>query len=169
MCEDEHDRDGAESERSQGRTRVGRSTRALGDEAGDRKNKEELSELGRLEREEADVDPPRRATRGSADDEHNRDQSHRADEDRPPVAPVHVGIDEHADEQGERTNDGIDDLPLEVVMWIARDVVLRDAGDRPETDGDESGDAGHEQPVERTQQVAERQAVAAVPLEPCSL
>ena len=54
-------------------------------------------------------------------------------------------------------------------MRVARDVVLRDAGDRPETDGDEAGDAGHEQPVERPQQVAERQAVAAVPLEPCSL
>ena len=109
------------------------------------------------------------STNRPTDDENDRDQSDGADEDRPPVAPVHVRVDEHTDEQGDRPDDGVDDLALEIVMWVAGDVVLRDAGDRPETDGDEARYTGHEQPVERPQHAAERQTVAAVPLEPCSL
>ena len=78
---------------------VGRAARALGEEAGDREHEQELPELGRLEREEADVDPARRAARGAADDEHDRDQADRPDEDRPPVAAVDVGVDEQRDDE----------------------------------------------------------------------
>ena len=66
-------------------------------------------------------------------------------------------------------DDDVDDLPLQVVVRIAGDVEARDAGDRPEADRDEAGDAGDEHPVERPQHAAEREPVAAVALQPCSL
>jgi hypothetical protein len=82
--------------------------------------------------------------------------------------PVHVRIDEHADRERERADDDVDDLPLQVVVRVARDVEARDAGDRPEADGDEAGDARDEHPVERAQEGADREPLA-VPLQPCSL
>ena len=66
-------------------------------------------------------------------------------------------------------DDDVDDLPLQVVVRVAGDVEARDAGDRPEADGDEAGDAGDEHPVERPQDVAEREPSPRLRCEPCSL
>jgi hypothetical protein len=61
--EDEDDRDRAERERPHRCAHVGSGLRALGEEAGDCEHEQELPELGRLERERPDGDPPRRAAR----------------------------------------------------------------------------------------------------------
>jgi hypothetical protein len=52
------------------------------------------------------------------------------------------------------------------VVRVVRQVETRDAGDRPQADRDEADDAGEEYPVERAQDGDERDALAAVPLQP---
>ena len=51
--------------------------------AGEEEREQHLAELGGLEGEEADVDPPLRAARGRAEDEHERHHRRRGDVDRP--------------------------------------------------------------------------------------
>ena len=114
--EDEHDRHApSPSVRSVVLTSAG-AARALGDEAGDREDAEELAELGGLEREEADVDPAGRAACRAAEDEDDGDQADGRREDRAPVAAVDVRVDDHRDDQREAADGHIEDLPVEVVV-----------------------------------------------------
>ncbi len=70
-----------------------------------------------------------RAARPTHEDD--RDQADRAAEDRAPVAPVEIGVDEDADDERDAAHRGVDDLPVEVVARVAGDVEPRHAGDRP--------------------------------------
>ena len=169
LREHEQDRDEAEPDRAQRRRRVGRVACAFRHEAGDREDEQELPELRGLEREEADVDPPRRAARGAADDEHDRDQADRPEEDRAPQPAVQVGIEQQADRERDDADAHVDDLALDVVVRVARHVEAGDARDRPQADGHEPGDAGDEQPVEGPEHAGERDALVAVPLQSGSL
>ena len=169
LGEHEHDRQQAEPDHAQRRPDLVQPPRPLGDEAGEREDEEQLPELRRLEGEEADVDPARRAAGGAAEDEHDRDQSDGADEDRAPVAPVEVGIDERRDDERDAADGRVDDLPVEVVARVAGDVEPRHAGDPPEPDGDEPGDAGEQHPVERAEDADEGRALGAPVAQPCPL
>ena len=151
----------AEPEDLQRRPDLVQPPRALGEEAGEREHEEELPELGRLEREEAEVDPARRAARRVAGDEDDRDQPDGAAEDRPPVAAVEIRVDERRHEQRDAADGRVEDLPVEVVASVSPHVEPRHAGDPPEPDGDEPGDAGEQDPVERAQDGDDRRAIAA--------
>jgi hypothetical protein len=100
-----------------------------------------------------------------ADDQHDRDQADGADEDRPPVAAVDVGVDEQPDQERHSADRHVDELPLQVVVGVALDVEARHAGDRPEAHGDEPRHTGEEQPVERAQHGDERQPLVAMALQ----
>src|SRR5205823_1633139 len=69
LHEDEEDRDERETEREERRPRLADPPRALGEEAGQREDEEQLPELGGLEAEEAEVDPALRASGGGAGDD----------------------------------------------------------------------------------------------------
>ena len=73
----EHEEDGHEREpdRLQHDLRVVDRPRPVGEEAGQEEHEEQLAELGRLELEEAEVDPPLRAARVTArEDEEHQEQ-----------------------------------------------------------------------------------------------
>ena len=165
----EHDGDEAEPEHAHRRPDLPAAAGALREEAGDREDEEQLAELRRLERDHAEVDPACRASRRAAEDEHEEDERHGADEDRPPEPPVDVGVDDERDEERDDADADVDDLPVEVVVRVARQVEARDAGDRPEADRDEPADARDEQPVERAEDVDDRDTLAPLALKPCSL
>ena len=75
--------------------------------------------------EEAEVDPARRAARGLADEEDDRDEPDGHAVDEPPVAAVEVRVDERRDDEHEPARRGVEDLLVEVVVRAGR-VVARD-------------------------------------------
>src|SRR5207248_946376 len=84
-----------------------------------------LPELRRLEREEAEVDPTRRAARRVPDQENERDHRRRADEDAAPVAAVEIRVDERREHEHDTADGCVEDLAIEVVAGIVRDDELR--------------------------------------------
>src|SRR5205807_1299561 len=59
-----------------------------------------------------------------------------------------IGIDARRDEQTKHPDHDVDRLAREVVPLVARNVVVRDACDRPEPVADEGPDATEQNPVE---------------------
>src|SRR5439155_15878611 len=116
-------------------------------EAPEREYEQDLAELGRLEAEEAEIEPTL-GTANRASEEHDCDQERGAAEDHAPTRPVEIRIDERRDEQTKHPDHDVDGLAREVVALIARNVVVRDACDRPEPVADEGPDATEQDPVE---------------------
>ncbi len=148
LDEDEHDRHGGETERRKRRPNLAESAPVLREETRQREDEQELPELRGLEAEEAKVDPaPRPACErsGEEDEEH---QARRPDVDRPVVAAVEVGIDKRRPREPDRADGGEDALAHDEQAAVARHVVLRDAGDRPEPVDDERADCSEQHEVE---------------------
>src|SRR5579859_245870 len=162
LREDERHRKEAEPDDAHGR--VPRTDRplALGEHAGEREDEEELPELRRLEGEEAEADPARRATRRVADQEDERDHRRRADEDRAPVAAVQIRIDKRRDHEGHSSGGRVEDLAVEVVGRVVRHRELRHPGDTPEADEHERAHARQEDPVDGAHDAEEMRSLALV-------
>jgi len=149
LSEDEHHRHEGEPDHPQRRVPAAECALPLGQHSRKGEDEQELSELRRLEGEEAEADPTRRPVRGVADQQHERDHHGGTDEDSPPVAPVEIRIDERCGDQHDSSDARVEDLAVEVVAGIARNGELRDAGDAPEPDDDECCDAQEQDPVQR--------------------
>ena len=165
LDEDEQDRPGGKADRLQHRPAVPQPPRAVGEEAGEEEHEQELPELGRLEAEEAEVEPTLRVARDGSGHQHEQHHAEGADVDHPLVAAVVLGIDEDDRDEGDRADRGVDALPHDVVAGVAGDVVLRDSADRPEPVADERGDRPEQDPVEPAQERGEIDGLAARPAE----
>ena len=137
LDEDERNRHEAVAERRQHGFRRGDRASPVGEEAGQREHEQHLAELGRLECEEADVDPTVRAARGGAGGEHEQHDPERPEVDRPAQAAVAVGIDEQHEHEEHGTDDCVHALPR---GGRAARVVLRDPVDRPQPVTDDTGE-----------------------------
>ena len=100
LHEDEQDRHDREADGAEHDAQVAHAPAAVGEEAGEREDEEQLAELGRLELEEADVDPAPRAARLLREREHEQHQDDRRGVERPLQAAVAVGVDGERDERG---------------------------------------------------------------------
>ncbi len=118
--------------------------RAVGEEAGEEEREQHLPELGRLEGEEADVDPAPRPARRGARDEHERHHPERADVDHRLEPPVDGRVDQHHADHHDRADAGVQRLPAAEAP--AR-VVLGDPADRPDPEPDDRGDGREQHPV----------------------
>ena len=168
LGEDEQDGHEADPDDSQGRPPGVQRALALDEHPGDREHEQELPELRRLEGEEAEADPAGRAVRGVPDEQDEGDHDAGADEDRAPVAPVEVGIDECGGDQHDAAHARIHDLAVEVVGRVAGDRELRDAGDAPQPNGDESRHAREQDPVEGADDGEQARSLT-LGAEPCAL
>ena len=77
LHEDEHHRAGRKRDRPERNAQAVDLLRTVGQESGKRQREQHLPELGRLEGEEADVDPPLRPSGRRAEDQH---EPHHANE-----------------------------------------------------------------------------------------
>ncbi len=145
--EDEEDRDRREPDGSERGANLVQTPRAFRQEAREREHEQDLAELGRLEAEEAEIEPAL-GTTNRAGKEHDRDQERHAAEDHTPARPVEIRIDERRHEETEHSDHDVDRLPRQVVALVACDVVLRDPRDRPEPVPDERRNAADQDPVE---------------------
>ena len=134
--------------RQRRRAAVDRASGAVGEEPGEREHEQHLPELGRLEREEADVDPALRAARGGAGREHEHHHRERPEVDRPAQSggrrsgSTKSATTKHDGARRRRTAPGGRE------RGAAR-VVARDPVDRPEAVGRQpQRRAGEQQPVE---------------------
>ena len=150
LGEDEQHRDQAEPDDLQGRPPRIEAALPLDEHPRDREHEQQLPELRRLEREEAEADPASRPARRMTDQEDTGDHCGGADEDPAPVAAVEIRIDERRSDHDDRADARVEDLAVEVVARIVRECELRDAGDAPEPDDDEGRDAEQQDPVEGT-------------------
>ena len=160
LDEDEQDRNRREPDHLQHRPALPDPPRAVGEEPCQGQDEEQLPELGRLEAEEAEVEPALRMVRDAARHQHEQHHADRADVDRPLEAAVVVGVDQQDDEQAHGAGGGVDALAQDVVARVPRDVALRDPGDRPEPVAEQPGDRGQQHPVETAQERAELDRVA---------
>ena len=94
LQEHEQQRDAPEPDRLGNGSRLAQPLRPVGEEAGEEEDEEQLPELGRLEAEEADVEPALRSARDGADEQHEQHHAGGADVDRSPVAAVVIRVDE---------------------------------------------------------------------------
>ena len=126
------------------------------DEAPDREHEEHLAELGRLELDDAEIEPALRSAHGlggNVDDDHQRERR-RVDE-LPGPAPD-VDRDDGRDDEPDRSDRCCKALPDDEVVLVAGNVEARDAGDDPEAVADEAGGGSHEDPVEAAQERDQR-------------
>jgi hypothetical protein len=149
LGEDEQDGHESEPDDAQRRCPGTEGALPLDEHAREREHEQELPELRRLEGEEAEADPARRSVCRMPDQQDERDHHGGADEDRPPVAPVEVGIDERRDHEHDAAEARIEDLAVEVVARVAREGELRHAGDTPEPYENKRRDTDEQDPVER--------------------
>ena len=152
LLEDEQDRDGGEPDRAEHDARLVETAHAVGEEAGQREDEQELAELGGLELERAELDPALRAPGLVAEREDEQHQHDRRGEDRLLRTPEAVRVDCEDEEQPGKAEPDRDRLPHDVVQLVAPDIVARDAGDAPEAVGDQRGDGAEEHPVETAQE-----------------
>ena len=137
--------------------------RAVGEEAGQREHEEELPELGGLELERADLDPPLRAARRVGEREDEQHPGERDAEDRLLRAAVAVGVDQEHDEEAGEAEPGRDRLPDDVVVLVALDVEAGDPGHGPEPVGDDRADGEEEDPVEPAEEADDVDVLARRP------
>ncbi len=152
LDEDEADRKRGQHERRRRRAWIVHPLCAVGEEAGERKDEEQLAELRRLEAERADVEPaPRPAGHGAG----GEDEQHRpdgADVDRAPQALEVGGLERERDGEADEPGRHERGLTDEEVMRAAVDVVVRDPVDRPEPVADQRRNGAREHPVEAAQE-----------------
>jgi hypothetical protein len=124
------------------------SPTSLREQAGEEQGQEQLPELGRLEAEEAKVDPASGAADVGA--EHHHDQQHRDHQgvDHLSVTAVVVGIDQQRSHKPHQSDKGEDRLAEDVILGVAGDVQTGNPADRPEAEGDEPGHRGEHHPVD---------------------
>ena len=146
--EDEGQRHETEAEGGQDRAEPRDPAAALDEEAGDREHEERLAELGGLELERPDVDPPLRAAHGLREHEDEQHEPDGGAVQRPPVALVDGGRDEDRDHHAGEADAGGDRLPGHVVVGVAGDVEAGDPADRPQPVGHERARGEEQQPVE---------------------
>ena len=145
----EHEEDGHQTEPDgcSRRARLLQALAAFGQEARECEHEEHLAELGRLEPEEAEVEPALRAPDRTREED-DRDQERHAPEDHAPAGAVELGVDEHHGHEAEHADRRVDGLAREVVVRVAGDVVTRDVRDRPEAVPDQQPDGSDQDPVE---------------------
>ncbi len=148
LDEDEKGRQSNEADRGHGRLPLADRPGAVGQESGDDEDDEDLRDLGRLELEEADVDPAVRPADRLLGDKHDSKQHERGDVERPPQAPVDLRVQGG----GEREHDGaerhVHALADDEVVRIPGNVVPRDRLQHPEPVGDDSRNRRHEDEIE---------------------
>ncbi len=156
LHEDQEDRAGAEPDDAQDRPPAHRRAGAVDDEARDREHEEHLAELGRLELDDAQVEPALRAADRLGSHEHD-DHEHegRAVDELPGPAPDVDRDQRHRDEADGADSDG-ETLPDDLVARVPRDVEARDPGDNPEAVADERSGSSHEDPVQAAQEREQR-------------
>ncbi len=161
--EDEQHGTGREADRFQHGPALPDPPRAVGEEAGEEEDEQELPELRRLEAEEAQIEPALRVARDRAGHQHEQHHAEGSAVDHSLVAAVVLGVDEDQSDEPDRTDRGVDALPHDVVAGVAGDVVLRDPADRPEPVADERGDGGQQDPVEPGEERGDTDRLAARP------
>ena len=130
---------------------------AVDEEAGDREHEEHLAELGRLELDDAEVDPALRAAdrlRGDEDDEHQRERRRRRRASSA-GARGRSGSSARDHEPGDADAGG-DRLAHDEVVLVPGNVEARDPGDDPEPVADERRGGEQQDPVEAAQERDER-------------
>ena len=147
LQEHEEDRDRSEADRSGGGPNLAQPSRALRQESGQREDEQHLPELGRLEAEEAEVEPALRAADRPCE-QHERDDGGRASEDQAPPRPIDLRIDDQGHDQPDGADQREDDLSGQVIPRVPGDVVVRDYLDRPEAVPDHGADRADEDPVQ---------------------
>ena len=155
LQEHEPHRDEAEPDGRQDGAELADAASALDQETGDREHEEQLSELGRLQLERAEIDPALRAAHRFGEDEDEEHDPDRGAVEEAPVALVDRGRDQdrhHHRDSAERDGDR---LAGDEVVGIPRHVEPGDAADRPEPVPDERHDGEQEQVVEPADDQAE--------------
>ena len=132
----------------------------IGEEAGQREHEEQLPELGGLELERADLDPPFRAASRIGEREDQQHPDERDAEDRLLRAAVPVGVDQEHDEEAGEAEPGCDRLPDDVVVLVALDVEAGDARHRPEPVRHYGADGEEQDPVEPAEEADDVDVVA---------
>ena len=144
LQEDERSRCQAEAEVAHRALPLRAAPGAIDDEPGKRKHEQELAELRWLEAEEGKFEGAPRAARGEAEDEDQRDADAEEGVDADPqlaeARVVDAGQQVHADD----AEHGVDRLPVDVVVGVAGDVVLRRLAEREDAEGGQ-GDGGEGQ------------------------
>ena len=152
LREDEKDRDGAQPDGREDRPPAGHRTSAVDDEAGDREHEEHLPELGRLELDEPEIEPPLRAADRLRRDENDDHQPERHHVDDLPVPAPEVDGHDRGDHEPDRSDRRRDALAHDEVVLDTGNVEARDPGDDPEAVPDEAGGREHEDPVQAAQE-----------------
>ena len=148
LDEHEEDRAGREADRLEHDAALAEALGPVGQEAGEKEDEQQLPELGRLEAEEAEIEPALRVARDRSRQEHEQHQTGRAAVDRALEAAVVIGVDQDGEHQADEPHGRVDALADDVVAGVCREVVARDPGDRPEPVADERSDRAQEDPVE---------------------
>ena len=149
-----HERRG-EPDHAQRRPPLRQPVPALGDEPREHDDEDDLPELGRLEVEEADLDPAPRAAHLLGQDEHGEEQDDDGAVERPADTAVHVRVDGRGRGEEHDADDDVDRLPEGVVAGVARNVVLRHGLEHPEPVGEQAAGGREQQVVEVAQERAE--------------
>jgi hypothetical protein len=102
------------------------------------------------------------------DEQDEGDHHAGAAEDRPPVAPVDVRIDQCRGDERDGAHARIEDLAVEEVGRVVRKVELREARDAPESDEHERRHADEQDPVERAGDAEDARRLA-LGVQPCPL
>ena len=148
LHEHEHGRDRRQPDRPEHRADLPDASGTLREEPGHGENDEELAELGRLEGQRADAEPPLRAARLSPERDHEQEQEQGDRVELAPVAPEDVGVEERHAQHRDAADGRVDRLPDDVVVGAARHVVARDPRDEVQAVADERRDRSEEDPVE---------------------
>src|SRR6185436_16109655 len=102
---------------------------------GEYDREQHLPELGRLEAEEADVDPPARATGSRDGEQYEAHYADRAEVEQPGGTAVEARIDQRGHHETGEADGRVQGLPPD---GAAAGVVRRDPVDRPKAVGDEA-------------------------------
>ena len=157
LHEDEEHRPGREQDRAERDREPADLLRAVGEVPGEEERDQHLAELGRLEAEEAEIDPAPRAARHRArgeDEGHHREQG---DIDDARETPVDLGVDEDRNCHQDEPDPGVDALAR---GGAAARVELRDPVDRPEPVGDRREHGRQQQQVEAAHDLEHARVVA---------
>ena len=157
LHEHEQDGTGGEQDRPQRHREAPDLLRTVGEVAREEERDQHLAELGRLEAEEAEIDPAPRAARHRAGGEDEGHHGKQADIDDAREAPVDLRVDEDRNCHQDEADPGVQ--PLTRGGAAAR-VELRDPVDRPEPVGDRGEHGREQQQVEPANDLEHARAVA---------
>jgi hypothetical protein len=171
LDEDEQDREACEPDRLDDRPALPQPPGAVGEEAGQEEDEQQLPELRGLEAERPDVEPALRMARDGAAEQHEQHQAGRAAVDPALVAPIDLRVDEEQRDEADAADRCVDPLADNVVVGVALHVVRGDPGDRPEPKGQHRDHGAEQPPVEpaaaRTRRRPPRRGAAAALARAC--